>query len=373
MVPPFIRRHLESFLSLFVFGVCLAVYLTTVAPRVTFIDSGELAAVASTLGVAHPTGYPLFTLLGWCVSKVPIAATEIVRLNVLTAILTALGTLVFFRAMVAIQLSCYGQRQDDRTMPLLASSLSASFILAFSRTYWSQSTSIEVYSLHCVFLAAILYSIVKALRSRHNMRWWSVVGFLLGLSFTNHMTTVLLIPGLLLLFGSEFRKRRDLLRGAGSLVIPFFLGLSLYLYLPIRAADDPVLNWGNPQTFERFLWHVSGKQYRVWMFSSLDIAGRQLQYFLEHLPSEFAYVPLLFALLGIWVLLRRNKRWFWFTLLLFVTCVLYSINYDIHEIDPYFLLSYFMIAMWAGIGVRFAIDEFVLRSTFNTFGAFGTM
>lgn len=62
-----------------------AVYLKTLAPGVHFIDSGELAAVACTLGIAHPTGYPLFTLIGWLFSNLPIASEEIVRLNMMSA------------------------------------------------------------------------------------------------------------------------------------------------------------------------------------------------------------------------------------------------------------------------------------------------
>ena len=84
------------------FGVSLftfLVYLKTLAPTVSFIDSGELAAVACTLGVAHPTGYPLFTLLGWVFSELPILGEEIVRLNVMAAFFCAAGVLVFFHVV----------------------------------------------------------------------------------------------------------------------------------------------------------------------------------------------------------------------------------------------------------------------------------
>ncbi len=294
-----------------VFGATLAVYSTTLAPTVTFIDSGELAAVSSTLGIAHPTGYPLFTLLGWCFTKLPIAGTEIARLNVLAMLLTALGASLFFRTLVAIQRYSLSESRSSGTAPVLASSLFAAFILGFSRTYWSQSTAVEVYALHCVFLSGILFLVVVALRFRNQMRWWSLLGFALGLSFTNHMTTVLVVPGILFLFLTEYWKQPQLLKRIGSVLSAFLVGVSLYLYLPLRAASDPLLNWGNPETLERFFWHVSGKQYRVWIFSSVENAARQLRYFTEQLPSEFAYVPLILAILGIWVLLTWNRRWQW--------------------------------------------------------------
>ena len=64
----------------------LAVYLFTLAPGLTFIDSGELATVTSVLGIAHPTGYPLFTLIGWVFAHFPAGSEPIVRLNAMAAL-----------------------------------------------------------------------------------------------------------------------------------------------------------------------------------------------------------------------------------------------------------------------------------------------
>ena len=95
-----------AFLSLCV----LIVYFTTLAPSVGFIDSGELAAVASTLGVAHPTGYPLFTLIGWMFANVPVGSEEIVRLNAMAAIFCAVGVFLFF----LISLALFGVQEFSR-------------------------------------------------------------------------------------------------------------------------------------------------------------------------------------------------------------------------------------------------------------------
>jgi hypothetical protein len=114
----------------------------------------------------------------------------------------------------------------------------------------------------------------------------------------------------------------------------------------------PLMNWGNPVDLERFLWHFSGKVYRVWIFSSFESAGKQFQYFIDSLPGEFAYVPLLLALIGAWSLFKNNKPALVFTVLLFLGCIGYSINYDIHDIDSYFLLAYITIALWCALGVR---------------------
>jgi hypothetical protein len=79
--------YLASVVAVFAF----IVYLQTMAPSVGFIDDGELATVCYTLGIAHPTGYPLFTLIGWLMAHLPLATSVIASLNVMAAIFTAAG------------------------------------------------------------------------------------------------------------------------------------------------------------------------------------------------------------------------------------------------------------------------------------------
>ena len=346
-------------------------YLETLAPTVTFIDSGELAAVTCTLGIAHPTGYPLFTLLGWLFSKLPVASEEIVRLNIMAAFFCAVGVFFFYHLVYAV-LTFISQRsgviklRKDGSLStgLIVASAGASLMLAFSETYWSQAVSIEVYSLHVLFLSLVMLLFVKANLSESDAAatrgvtntmprgtWWTLFAFTLGLSFTNHMTSVLLAPGFLFLYFATQGNGAASWKRMALMTAPFLLGLSVYLYLPIRAAQSPLLNWGNTSTLERFLWHLSGKQYRVWIFSSTEVAGRQLKYFLSGLPEEFAYIGIIAALIGLFTLWRGHRKLFVATLLLFLTCVLYSINYDIHDIDSYFLLAYVCVALWAGCGL----------------------
>ncbi|MBI4536164.1 MAG: DUF2723 domain-containing protein [Ignavibacteriae bacterium] len=349
--------------------VAFLVYLKTLAPTVSFIDSGELAAVACTLGVAHPTGYPLFTLLGWVFSKLPTASEEIVRLNVMAAFFSSVG-IFFFHQLTHLLLTTTVSRtalakekhKARLTHGLLAASAGASMMLAFSETYWSQATSIEVYSLHALFLSVVSYSFFKAVlvkgvsnggddSPRESSPWWYVFAFALGLSFTNHMTTILLAPGFLYLYFATQGSSPATWKRIGLMGLPFLLGLSVYLYLLFRAVQSPILNWGYTVNFERFTWHLTAKQYRVWITWFTDSAGRQFSYFLQSLPLEFAYVGVALAILGILILWRTNRKIANTIVLMFVGCILYSINYDIHDIDSYFLLAYVAVALAAGCGV----------------------
>jgi len=353
------QRHQTGIAAAVVALAAFIIYLWTLTPGVTFIDSGELAAVASTLGIAHPTGYPLFTLAGWLFSKLPIAPEPIVRLNIMAAVCCAAGVFLFVLLVDSMLRHVFSKRTEARAGEAglrLGASVGAGMLLAFSETYWSQALSVEVYPLHLLLVAAILLTFLRAAfggepgepRAEHQ---WLLCAFLLGLSFANHMTTILLVPGLAYVYFSTQGWTRASWNRLLKMTVPFALALSLYVYLPVRAAQSPPLNWGYPATLERLLWHVSGKQYRVWIFSSMEAAGRQFRYFIDSLPQEHAYVGLVLAVIGLPLLWRRNRTMFIGTLLLFVTCVLYSINYDIHDIDSYFLLAYIGVALWAACGL----------------------
>jgi len=330
-------------------GICLAVYLLTLSPTVGFIDSGELAAVACTLGVAHPTGYPLFTLLGRLFVMLPLPWEEIVRLNLMAALMCAASVFVFFQLSLVL-LEPVVRRFGFSPSLRFAASGGASLLLGFSETWWSQAVSAEVYALHMLLVTTTLLVFFRAVEGRREALWYAGA-FLLGLCFTNHMTTILLVPGLVYLYFSRFGFHRSSLNRLLRLLPVFLLGLSLYIYLPLRAAVPPPLNWGDPSTLERLLWHLRGKQYSVWIFSSTEVIGRQLTHFLTSLPGEFAYPGLIAALAGLVVLWRASRRGAITTILFFAFCVLYAVNYDIQDIDPYFLLAHMMIGLWGGCGL----------------------
>ncbi|MFA5833757.1 MAG: DUF2723 domain-containing protein [Bacteroidota bacterium] len=343
----FFEKKKETVAAVILWLIVFSQYYTTLSPSVGFIDSGELATVAITLGIAHPTGYPLFTMLGRLFSILPIAGEEIVRLNLLSAVLTSLALVVFY--YVITELLDRGKK-EDRTS-ILISSFTASLFLGFSKTFWFQGVAVEVYSLHLLMICLILLLFVNAVRT-NEARWWLLFSFSVGASFTNHLTTILLAPALLYWFFAEQGVNKNAFKNIAKLSIPFMAGLSIYLYLPIRSAQQPLLNWGDPQTFEKFWWHFTGKQFRVFMFSSTDAAKKQLNYFFENLPNEFFFVVLAFAVVGCFILLFTDKKKFVFTGLLFVSCIAYSINYDIHDIDSYFLLAFIAIAIFSAFGIQ---------------------
>jgi len=335
------------------------VYRSTLAPTVTAIDSGELAAVQSLPGIAHPTGYPLFTLLGYGFLRIPIFDSPVYQLNWLCLLWCLIGLVLFYKTALIIsggfKPDPEGQRSGNSgySMRILFSALTGTFFLAFCRTFWIQSTSVEVYSLHIILILLIMFFACRACSSsvfQWKMWVWAVIA--LALAFSNHMSVLMMIPALLYLYILDMKRSRNRTRQTIINMILFLAVLTaIYLYLPLRASQRPPMNWGNPQTLSNFWRHITGKQYQVWMFSSFQTAFRNLSRFIINLPSELTWPGLLLAISGLIISFIKYRKQAVFLVLLFVSTVLHAVQYDIHDLDAYFLLAYITAGFWICLAV----------------------
>ena len=354
------------------------IYILTLSPTLSFIDSGELATVCYTLGIAHPTGYPLFTLVGNLFSKLALFNSEIYTLNLMCALFGAIA-LIFFYKFCYIMFSGINDSKaksskakkenliaHNNKFIIIIASVASVISLALSNNYWSQVLSIEVYSLHILLISISLFLFVKAIEKplnkekieKETIKEWFVFAFVLGLCFTNHTSTIFLLPGYIFLFFYQYKFGKPVFRLLAIMLIPFFVALSLYLYLPIRASMEPLLNWGNPSTLKTFIWHLSGKQYSIWIFSSLNEMKNQMSYFMKIVSSDFIYLPIVAAFFGAINLFINHRKYFYLTSILFFTCFILASNYSIVDIDSYFLLAYFIIAVWVGSGILWIYSMF---------------
>ena len=385
-----IKKYYAFFIGLVVFFV----YLFTIAPSVIQIDSGELAAVQATLGIAHPTGYPLFTILGYLFLQIPLPFSKIYQANFLATIWCSLGVIFFVKAaslvfenldiLTTTKKSTTAHKKKKRKKEEIViekpkiiadewgkilCTAAGGLIVAFSTTYWFQSTSVEVYSLHLFLINLLIFLILRAFYSKvdrqenQSLKLWLFVALVLALGFSNHMTTLLILPGLAFLFFIKEKPIQSLSTKIMWMLLVFFPVLVLlYSYLPIRSAQNPTLNWGNPVNWEAFLRHFTGKQYQVWLFSSADSAREQMNYFIGGLPGEFAVIGLIVALIGIFVVYKIARKFFYFLVISFLVTVFYSINYDIADIDSYFLLAYISLGFFAVFGLA-KIGHLILNKT----------
>lgn len=340
------------------FIIPFIVYVITLAPSIYFIDSGELGAAASNLNIAHPTGYPLFTLIGNLFSKLPIAS-KIYNLNLMSAVFGALASFMLYKllSLLVIQFRTnldkkQSQKLTDEILNKIC--LGCSLIAAFGLTYWNSSNVIEVYSLHIAIFVSTIYFFLKAIFENGGDNIVDVnlmtSAFLIGLGFSNHMSTAYLIPGFAYLYFSVYGGKIDSIKALAVLFVPMLIGLSAYIYILIRA-NSAEFSWGNPNTIERLWNHVTAKEFSRRMFSSSESVSSQLGKFFALYPKEFGYLPIVMAIPGILMMFKESKKIFVFTALLFLTTVLYSINYNIIDIETYFLLAFVVTTIWICFGM----------------------
>ncbi len=374
----FLKKYYAALTALLVF----VIYMFTIAPTIIQIDSGELTAVQALLGIAHPTGYPIFTITGFLFSKIPSPFSTALQLNILAALWCSVGVGLFAYTSGFIldnldkfngikkssNKTAGGIKGKEKSKKSVQSSLlpeplkyiasaGGGIVLGLSKTFWFQSTSVEVYSMHIFLISLIILMLLKAYVYEGEKKIlsvknpWIILAIILALGFSNHMTTLLILPGIAFLYFSKEKLNVISLKQLGMILLVFFgLLVVFYSYLPIRASMNPAINWGNPIDLERIMRHISGKQYQVWLFSSTEAAKKQLTYFVNNLPSEFTFT-LILSLIGIFTAFIRTRKLAWFMLITFLFTVAYSINYDITDIDSYFLLAYIMLAYFVVFGI----------------------
>lgn len=271
-------------IGIIAFAATLAIYAVTLYPSVPGGDSGELIVAAYDLGVAHPPGYPLFTLLGQAATWLP-AGSVAWRVNLLTAILAAAAAAVLMRATWVLTRS-------------LAAGLLAGGLFGFSPLVWRYAVGAEVFSLNNLFVALLLWLLAVFERKPCERRLF-VFCVILGLGLTNHQT---------LLFVGAPIGLWMLLRAPGPVFWPRRLGLSAacgvaglmpYLYLFVSPSRNPLATWGDTSTLSGFFDHVLRRQYGTFR---LGASGRSSDLFdnlaawASTLPGEMLFAGVLLPL-----------------------------------------------------------------------------
>lgn len=339
----------------------LVTYFLTLSPTLQFIDSGELAVVCKTLGLAHPTGYPLYTLLGRLFTLLPLK-DAIFRVNLMSLFFICSANLILFSLFLVLEKDLKKRNEKHADMDIWSAFL-ATFIFSFTPTLWSQATSNEVYALN-VLLFSLVILLVFLWRRSWKEFWGDKIFYLMifiyALSFGNHMSTVLLLPALVFIIfatsGKKLIQPRRLILTLGF----FLLGLTIYIFLPIRSSQNPIMNWGNPESWVTFKRQVTGWQYQVWMFAeSADTLVTNLKNFIKLFFHQFPWYLLPLSILGVYRLIVHDRRILIFFLIFFLVNVFYGINYVIPDIDPYFLGAFLVNAVfiWSGLNYVFRIIE----------------
>ena len=325
------KYPLRPYIIIIIFvAVTLGIYVWTLCPSVYLIDSGELAAASYTLGIAHPTGYPLYTILSYFFAH--IGGETVYNLNMLSALLSVTAALLLYLTARRIL--------KNDILALLPASL-----FAFAPIVWRTSVTNEVYPLTILFSLLIVYTLYRMQNDRH----FYLLMYLTGLGFTNHMMIFSLALPIVLYVILVYRiSMKKIIIGC----ILAGIGASLYIYLIARTAAAPALNWGNTYNLQRLLWHVTGKQYQVWMFSlPAQQIMKNLGSGMGMIVRNFLYVFAAGVLAGLYHLFRRDRRKFWLFFVIIVLNIAYTINYSIPDIEAYYIPTIIAAIMVFAYGI----------------------
>ena len=349
--------------GLAVFAAALLLYTLTLRPDVLPADSGEFQRVVPIAGVAHPPGYPLYVMLGWLFSRLPVGPSPAWRVNAFSA-LTAAGTLALVYATA--------RRLSASTIGGLA----AACTLGSATTFWATATKASIRPLTAFFAALALYALaeyrtrVLLVSSDHvfpearrgdkddgsavgpggrtdedsaaRIPDWPLMLLALSLSLglTHHPS--LAFPGLVFVMYAILLDR-SLLRRPCRWVKPLLAvlpGLLVLGYLPLR---------GGPRlsTLSGFLDHILARGFRGDMFA-LSLLDR-----LVLLPTLLRFQFNLIALLGVGLggvlLVVQDWRLAFLLLGSFAVHVAVTLTYDAPQTVEYAMPAYVSAALLVAV------------------------
>ena len=329
-------------------GLALLLYYLTAARDIVVGDTPELITAAVTLGVPHPPGYPLFTILGHFFSLSRFGPIPF-RVNLLSVLCGALTVGVVF---LTAQRLCKNR----------VAAAAAALFLAISPVFWRWSLVAETFSLNNL-LASLLIYFLGTWRDEPERRFALVAVFFVGgLACTNHQTIVFLAPAV---FYVLWGQRAILWARPWVMVIclaVFALGLLPYAYVPWAAARHPAYNWGDVSSLRDLLKVIARRSYGTLHLVSVPAySGGSPWARVVAFGASFGFVSGLLIPVGAIHACRKNRWFFWFTLLAFLGVGPFFISIAnlnlatapsaLFVLERFFLLSHVVAAPLLACGV----------------------
>ncbi|MFZ4857244.1 MAG: DUF2723 domain-containing protein [Desulfuromonadaceae bacterium] len=348
-----------------------AVYMVTLAPSVTFFDSGEFLTATASLGSAHSPGYPLFLMYAKPFTWLPFGNIAF-RVNVATAVSSSLACLVVYILTTSL-LKKETLLADARfnSVAVQFTGLAAAFSFAVTPRLWLQSNHDKPYPL-LAFISAIIFYLLLKWQEQYREgnecpSYIYVCTFLAGLSMGVHQTIVLLLPGWFLMI--VLTDWRMITRFKELILTTAFalLGFSIHLYLPLRALSNPLLNWGDAKSADQFLWHFLRKGYPSESpVRNVSLLWAQIQAF--SIPREFTWLGVVLTGIGLFYLWRKNRTVliaYFVTVTTFLLVIAGYFNTPMEMIfltEEFFTPLYLLTAVIIGIGL-FSLLGYAVRSS----------
>lgn len=328
--------HIRRIFTALSFALPLLLYLATLCRGIPIGDAPELALAATELQIAHPPGYPLLTNIGRLWSAGFCFLRPIVSLNLLSAVLAASACGLVFTLLCRLN--------SERGVISYITALAVAIAFASSRTMWATATNFEVYALAGLFAIAVILALIRFIRDGEK-RYLLLSAYLLGLSLTNHLSLLALLPAFVIAVISmrAVLSFRTIVTAVALGVIPG----TMYAYLMIRSKFDLVMSWYNPQRLTGLKQQMFAETYQRFM-ASPEIADLvpYLERLWNQLGNELVFPFVALAIGGVIIQARRESR----VAIVLGSIVLFNcalnFSYTISDIAPYFLPTIIVTMIW---------------------------
>jgi len=379
-------------------------YLMTLAPSVAMWDTGEYMAAVKVLGIPHPPGNPFFVMLGHAFASLPIPVSYAARINIMAALCSALSAGLWFLITERIVARWIGERWQRLVVASLATLIGAT---AF--TVWNQSVVNEkVYTVSLLFFTIVSWLMIQWIEEPDAPRADRIlilVAYLLGLGYSNHPAGFLPLPAaglaIIMVRWRTLLRWKLVLIALGALV----LGLTPFIFEPVRAAYFPAINEGAPTacttqleasctftelTKDRLMSNINREQYGAkvgrgapytaqvgmwWLYFKWQWL-RDSHEVMQGLQFVVAFLFLALGLLGGYVHWDRDRKTFWYFGPLMFTMTLaliYYLNFkygwsqspelgsavdrEVRDRDYFYIWSFSAWGVWAAIGLSFIWEQ----------------
>ena len=329
------------------FSIAMVVYLFTMMPGPAFMDTGEYQTVTYVLGCAHPTGYPLYTMVGKLFGTLVPLGNWAFRMNLMSALSTAISA-----AMLALLAMRYGVS----AVPAVAASLG----FAFTLNTWRASGHADPYTLTLLIGASLWWMALKW-RDTGERAWLWKTALLSGIGLGSAGVLSMELPAIIL-FTILVQPRKFV--APVTMIVAATLGVvglfGIYLYLPIRSAMNPPLNYGNTSTLQGFLSVVNDAQVGGIANHLNWETFRRFFLLLPTVPSWYGEwltpmgrdTVIVFALIGIVALIARDWRLAVCVLPGFLIPIFPTLTMPINDTTHYLLIPNWLLFFTAAMGAQ---------------------
>lgn len=342
-----------------VYGLINLFYVVLQARFVFGGDSAEYSTVAKTWGIAHPPGYPLYSLLSNIINRIIPFETTTWKVGLLSSIPTIITSYLIYKIIIHIRV--------NKNIALLTS-----LLYLFLFPIWQYGLIPEVFALHTLLVTLITYLLLLYIK-KQNTIFLLLISFLIGLCVSNHHIFVLFVPGWLFLLKDKLKKIYSNKKLCLQMLFLLCIGTGFYLYTVIVSSTNTILDWENAKTIQGLFSLITRSSYGS--FKAYSGSGANIRNQLSDMISGLVFILLdfkplgiIFIVIGLTTAYKYGKQFsvFLFTTLLLHFIFLFYTNFVLTStissgmFERFLIPIYIVLIFFLGIGVDYFYKRYYL-------------